>query len=229
MSDKNIYINDILHRRPGHTLTETAVGDMTKVTLKDAGSVIIAEQKKLSVLDAYRLVREDILLAEDRRFLSTTSERDALVNIEQGTPIFNIEMLQEQVFTGSIWLSAGGETGGIVHRAQTIVQTTDNTETVVNTLTLDDDAVYLITAGIVGKKSDLSTRATFIIACTAQRNGGGSASIEGGTSILHTGKGAGAGAWSVDFIVLGNDLCVAVTGQNGMTIDWEASIEYLKF
>jgi len=229
MSDKNIYINDLIHRFPGHTFTEVVVGDLTKVTLKDPGSVTIAEQMHLSVLDAYRSIREDLLKAETPSFISTTSQRDALVAVDRGTEILNITVLQNQIFTGSIWLSVGGETGGIVHLPLSTVQTPDNTETVAHTLPLDDDAVYLTTAEIIGEKSDHSVVAGFIIECTAKRNGGSAASIEGGTTITHMGKGTGAASWSVDFTVSGNDLRVSVTGQNAMTINWEASVHYLKF
>ncbi len=228
MSDKNIYINDLIHRFPGHTFTETVVGSMTKVTFKDAGLVTIGEQKKLLVSDAYLAIRLDLLEGLNPAFLSTTSERDALI-VDPGTELLNITVLINQIYTGSEWLSVGGETGGIVQLALNSVQTTDNTETAVKTLPLDDDTVYLIVAKVVGEKPDHTVTATFIIACTAKRVGGGAASIEGGTTITHSGKGSGAGAWSVEFTLSGNDLRVSVTGQNGMTIDWEASVNYLKF
>lgn len=229
MSDKNIYINDLIHRFPGHTFTELVVGDLTKVSFKDPGSVTIAEQVNLLVLDAYRLIREDLLKAESPSFLSTTSERDALVDVDRGTELLNITVLQNQIFTGSIWLSVGGETGGIVHLAKTSVQTTDNTETPVHTLTLDDDSVYLTTARIIGEKPDHSVVASFTIECTAKRDGGSAASIEGGTTMTHAGKGSGAAAWGVEFTVSGNDLRVSVTGQNSMIINWEASVSFFKF
>lgn len=229
MSQKDLYKNDLIHRFPGHTFTETPVGDLTKVTFKDVGLVTIGEQVKLSVLDAYRSIRLDLLVAQNPTLISTTIERDALTGIQRGTEIINISVLENQIFSGSEWVSVGGETGGIVHLAPTSVQTTDNTETVVQILTLDDDSVLLTTVEIIGEKPDHSVVAGFIIECTAQRNGGGSASIEGGTTITHSGKGSGAGSWSVDFTVSGNDLRVSVTGQNGMTIDWQASVHFLKF
>lgn len=229
MSDKNIYINDLIHRFPSHTFTELVVDDLTKVTFKDAGSVTIAEQINLSVLDAYRSIRLDLLQAENPSFVSTTIERDALVDIDRGAEILNITVLQNQIFDGSIWLSVGGETGGIVHRAKTGVQTTDNTQTVVHTFPLDDDSVYLTTAEIIGEKSDHSVVAGFVIISTAKREGGGAASIEGGTTMTHMGKGSGAASWDAEFTVSGNDLRVSVTGQNAMTINWEASVHFLKF
>lgn len=229
MSKKNLFKNDLIHRFLDHTFTEVPVGDLTKVTFKDAGSVTIAEQKNLSVLDAYRSIREDLLLGQNPDFLSTTSERDALVNIDRGTEILNITVLENQIFTGSIWLPTGGETGGMVQLALTNEQTTDNTETTVHTLPLDDDSVYLVTAKIMGKKPDITVVAGVTIECTAKRVGGGSVSIEGGTTTLHDGKGSGANQWDAEFNVSGNDLLVSITGQNGMTIDWQASVKYLKF
>ena len=227
--DKNLYVNDLIHRYPNHTFTETVVGSRTQVEFKDSESVVIGESIKMVVLDAYRSIRLDLLIAQNPEYVCTTIERDALVSINMGTEIYNITESQNQVYSGSGWVAAGGETGGIIHIAPASVQTTENTETVLLTLPLADDSVYLITAEIIGETTDHSVVAGFIIECTAQRNGGGSATIEGGTTVTHSGKGNGAASWSVDFTISGNDLRVSVTGQNATTINWETSVNFLKF
>ena len=54
MADKNLYANDLIHRFPSHTFTETTVESETKVEFKNASSVVIKTSQNLDVIDAYR-------------------------------------------------------------------------------------------------------------------------------------------------------------------------------
>lgn len=227
--DKAIYINDLVHRYSGHTFTETTVGSLTKVEFKDSGSVLVKRKTNLDVIDAYRAIRQDLLESEDPLFLSTTTERDALTDVDTGTTIYNISNSDDETYNGTSWVSAGGETGGIIHLAASTVQTTDNTETSVNTFTLTEDKAYLFKAEILAETSDHATVGGFVIECTAKRETGGSAVIVNGITIIHDGKDTGASPWSVTFTVSGNDLRVSVTGQISTTIDWCSSLNYIIF
>lgn len=106
--DKNIYINDLIHRYSGHTFTEVVTNDLTKVTFKNAGSVVIREKVKMDAIDAYHAIRRSLLASEDPDFLSTTTERDALTNVDRGTAIFNITTLRDESYDGTNWIGAAG-------------------------------------------------------------------------------------------------------------------------
>ena len=228
MADKNLYANDLIHRFASHTFTETTVDSETKVEFKNASSVLIANKKNLNAIDAYRAIRLDLLGDERPIFLMTTTERDALSPIDNGTFICNITKGVNESYDGTAWNSAIGELGGVVHVSTGLVTTTDNTQTTVKSITLEEGKAYLLTAEIIGELADLSTVAGFTEHCTAKRVTGGSAVVVGSTSV-HAGKDTGASSWSVAFTVSGNDFRVSVTGQNATTINWEADLNYLKF
>jgi len=112
MTNKNLYINDLIHRYPNHTFTETTIGSLTKVQFKTTSSVIISKAKNIAVIDAYRSIRLDLLGAEVPLFLSTTIERDALTSIDIGTTIYNITTNEDETYNGTSWVAAGGVTVG---------------------------------------------------------------------------------------------------------------------
>lgn len=227
--DRAIYANDLIHRYASHTFTETTVGSLTKVEFKDAGSALVKKKTNLLAIDAYRAIRQDLLGDENPVFLSTLTERDALENVDAGTAILNLTDAQDQTYNGTSWVAAGGETGGIVHLAVSTIQTTDNTQTSLNTFSLVEDKAYLFKAEVIAEKTDHSAVAGFVIECTAKRETGGSAVLVGATTIIHSGKDTGASSWSVTFTVSGNNLHVSVTGQNSTTIDWCSSLNYIIF
>ncbi len=103
MPDKLLYANDIIHRFASHTFTETTVNSETLVEFKNAGSTLIARSQKLSIIDAYRSIRSDLLSGETVLFLSTTTERDALTGINTGTIIDNITVGRNEIFNGTSW------------------------------------------------------------------------------------------------------------------------------
>lgn len=108
MVDKNLYINDIVHRNPGFTLVESTVGSLLTVTLKNASAVEVDASRKLLLIDAYRAIRSNLLTREEPVFISTTTQRDALTSIDQGTQIYNITTARDEVYTGTTWTSAAG-------------------------------------------------------------------------------------------------------------------------
>lgn len=107
MADKNLYVNDLIHRFASHTFTETTVDSMTRVDFKNAGSVVIASAKNLVVIDAYHKIRTDLLKNEFSVFLSTTTQRDALTSMDKGIIILNITTAKFEIFDGTSWIGGG--------------------------------------------------------------------------------------------------------------------------
>lgn len=229
MSDKSLYINDLLARNSGYSFSEVTTNDIFTVTFKDGSSVTQAEATGLTLIDAYRKIRFDVLDGEIPAFISTTTQRDALSGVDTGTTIFNTTASEDQVYTGSSWMSAGGEHGSIVHTAASTITTTDNTQTVLATVTLTEGKAYLFTAEILGCTTDLVTVLGSIIEVTVKRVSGGSAALVGSISTTHEGKDSGASSWGATFTVSGNDLRVSVTGGNSTTVDWDVDLDYLEF
>ncbi len=227
--NKDIYVNDLLHRFSGYSFVETTIQSMTKVEFQDGGSATVAEATNLVLVDAYMIIRSDMLEASPAAFLSSETERDALSDLDTGTQIYNLTASRNETYDGSKWVAAGGETGGLVHISPTTVTTTDNTEMTICTVTLVEGAAYLFTAEVLGETSDLAIVIGEIIEVTAKRTPGGSAEIVGSVSTVHSGKDAGAASWGVGFTVSGNDLMVSVTGGNAVTVDWECDLNYLEF
>lgn len=106
--NKNIYINDLLHRFSGYSFTETTVGNITTVTFLDAGSATIAKATGLKVIDAYRKIRLEVLNGETPIFLSTTIQRDALTNVNISTTIDNITKEYIERYNGTLWENIAG-------------------------------------------------------------------------------------------------------------------------
>lgn len=106
--DKEIYISDLVNRRPGYTFNETIIGDFTKVTFLDESLVEIASAKKMSVVDAYRSIRNDVLEGENLPFLVSTKDRDALANLNEPTFIFNTTNLRNESYHNKKWDSSAG-------------------------------------------------------------------------------------------------------------------------
>ena len=76
--DKDLYINDMVHRFASHTFTETAIDDEILVEFKDGSSVLVAQaraQSSLAILTAYQKIRFQVLSREIPIFLSDTTQR----------------------------------------------------------------------------------------------------------------------------------------------------------
>ena len=227
--DKAIYINDLIHRFPGFQFSETTKGDLILVSFLDASEIIVSSSTNLNILDAYRTIRQDVLNRVAPVFLSTTDQRDNLIDVERGTIIFNLTTIRNEIFDGADWIGAGGEMGGVVHFKSATVTTMDNAPTIIKSLPLDEEFAFLVTAEIIGETIDHDDVAGFIIQCTAKRISGGSAEIIGNVTTAHSGKDTGASSWDATFVVSGNNLNVVVQGQISDTIVWKTDTQYLKF
>jgi len=108
MSDKNLYINDLLARNSGYSFTESTTNSIITVTFKDGSSVTQAEATGLTLIDAYRKIRLDVLNGEIPAFLSTTTQRDALTNVDRSTIIDNITTGYLERYNGTSWGNIAG-------------------------------------------------------------------------------------------------------------------------
>ncbi len=105
--NKDIYENDLLHRFSGYSFVETTVGSMTLVEFQDGGSATVAESKTLVVVDAYRNIRLQMLEGEAvSTFISTSAERDALTDVDNGTIILNDDTYGMECVDDDTWYPA---------------------------------------------------------------------------------------------------------------------------
>lgn len=111
-SDKDLYIDDLINRFPGHTFTETITGALTKVEFKDGGSTVIFEATRMDVFDAYKNIRENLVGDSNILFLVTPTQRDALINTITGRPVWNDNQLITEVWDGVEWMNTAGSSVG---------------------------------------------------------------------------------------------------------------------
>lgn len=221
MADKALYANDLIHRYASHTFTETTTNDIITVTFKNASSVTIAEAKGMTTIIGYRKIRNSLLAGQEPVFLSTTAQRDALTSVDDGTSIQNTDNFGIEVYRSS-WFPSSNWIQGTIKTATT----TDATQTTIDTLTLDDESVYLVRASIVTIESGGGDLGGGEIICLAKRLSAGNAAIQGSVEdILRRGTN---GSLDFTFTVSGNDLLARVTGLASTTMKWESILKYRK-
>jgi plastocyanin len=119
--------------------------------------------------------------------------------------------------SGGITIGSGTRHDGYVISDTAEVETLDDTPTTLDTIALLDENTYMFEAFVAAVRSDGTDRASWHIACTAYRTGAGSATLQGGVTILH-GSESNA-ALDATFTVSGDNLLVTVTGIAAET--WE--------
>ena len=109
--NKDIYENDLIHRFPGYTFSETPVQSQTLVEFKDGGSVTQAQAQTLVLVDAYHNIFLQMLEGHAvPAYLSTSSERDALTDVDDGTIILNIDTSEMECVNADVWQPSAGTT-----------------------------------------------------------------------------------------------------------------------
>lgn len=106
MTIKEMCRDDLLGRFASHTFTETAVGGQTRVEFKDGGSAVVAGSTKLDVNDAYQNIRENVVGDFSVLFCLTTTEKDAVTSVLEGTQCVDITLNEVQTYQSGAW--AGG-------------------------------------------------------------------------------------------------------------------------
>ena len=224
--NKDIYVNDLLHRYSGYSFVETVIGSMTQVEFQDGGSSTVAEATTLVLVDAYRNIRQQMLEGSQIPcFISTTAERDALTGVDNGTIILNDDSYAMECVDDDVWYPSAGTTTWNT-RARTTVQTTDATATQIDTFDLDDDEVYMVQISVVGIENDATDRCGTIQSAVIYREGGGGATILG--SIATMLSEFSDNGWAVDITVSGNAVRATVTGEAATTIDWNCSMQFIE-
>lgn len=117
-----------------------------------------------------------------------------------------------------LWIGTGVQDSGAV-------STTDATPTSVYSLALADNSAYIVTAMIVGRRTDSADRVMIQKIVGVYR--------EAGTPAIATPPGqdstlfeAGEMSWDASFSLSGNNLVLQVTGEAAANIDWSCSISY---
>ncbi len=222
MSLKELYRDDVINRFDGsHTFTETTVGSMTLVEFKDGSSDVVGESKNLVVDDAYIAIREALIgTAGEVTLTLTGTQRDALTLDDEFIIIVDNHV---ECFDGGSVVVVGGTAWQI--RPDTTVQTTDDTQTTIDSFTLDDEETYMVQINVVGTKSDGSDRAGAIKTGVLFRDGG-NATIE--DVIATTIDVKSDSNWAIDITVSGNDVRASVTGLAATTVNWRCSMQFIE-
>lgn len=108
MTDYLLWKNDIENRFSPTSLTDTVDGSLYTAT-----AIISAVTTKsgvhMSLWDAYKDLREKLLDGDITLIpISTTTQRDALIGIVNGTIILNITTSREEICSSSTWMSSAG-------------------------------------------------------------------------------------------------------------------------
>jgi hypothetical protein len=121
-------------------------------------------------------------------------------------------------------LMPGTKSDGKIFRKAVEVQTTDATLTTVDTIALEDENTYIITAELVGVKSDGSDRAGYRAKGLFYRTAAGSADQVGSTFFDQAIE--SDAAWGgLSFAVSGNNVLVQCTGKAATTIEWGTVVQ----
>ncbi len=224
MSLLQLYRDDLLVRFPSHTFTETVVGDMTKVEFFDGASALVFEAQKLDATDAYKNIRENLVgTPAEFMFCATVTQRDAMTGVLQGTQIFQETDKEIEAYNGVEWRVIGG--GEWQTRPATTIQTTDGTQTVIDSFTLDDNETYMIQINVVCTESTFTQRGAWIKTATLYRSGG-VATIQGLVTANH--DVSSRPQYEADITVSGNLVEASVTGFAGDTVDWKCSLQFIE-
>ena len=111
-----------------------------------------------------------------------------------------------------------------ITRDQVTLQTTDDTVTTADSLTLADDSAGMVRIFVTAIEDDATDRGSYIYTATVYRNGG-NATIEG--SITEDHIGFSDSNWDVEITVSGNDVRASVNGVVAETINWFCTMQYM--
>jgi hypothetical protein len=99
------YRDDLLNRFASHSFTETPVGSMTLVEFFDSVPTLVASSQKLTLVDAYRSIREDLVGLRSEIMITVSEvQRDAWTGtpaLGEG-PIYN-ETNTAELYDGVAW------------------------------------------------------------------------------------------------------------------------------
>jgi len=110
MTDYNLWKNDITNRFSPTSLTNAVQGSGFVAT-SVISSVTTNSAYHMSLFDAYLDLRLKLLNGDDTLLpTSTTTQRDALSGIDQGTHLYNITIGRDEVYNGTAWVGVDAVT-----------------------------------------------------------------------------------------------------------------------
>jgi hypothetical protein len=117
---------------------------------------------------------------------------------------------------------AGGLSTKHYHHQHGRVQTTNGTFTTVATITIPASSVCMLTAYLVGKRTDVEGNCTMVFTYAAIKRTGSAAPVVSGTQtdFSHEDDNTTDWRWSV----VGNDVALQAQGVTAQTYEWDAQI-----
>lgn len=167
----------------------------------------------------------------DHTFAETTVDDETQVDFKDGSSAIVFTSIKPDV--GDAYKEIRENVVGFVsefplHNNIDTIQTTDATLTTITTETMDDEAVYVLVATVLGIESDNSNRAAYQIKGSFYRTGAGNATQLGSTTSVFANE--TDNSWTgATFAVSGNDILVQVQGAASTTINWECVEEAIEF
>lgn len=157
-----------------------------------------------------------MMLASGANLLWNT---DGAGDIGDATHRPNNIYVKSKVFVGTELLGGAGalDSGS--------AQTTSAAPVTIYTLPLVNNSSYIVTAMIVGRRTDSADRVA-IQKIVGAYNEGGSCAIDSPPGQDSTLFEAGQMGWDASFSIVGSNLILQVTGASGASIDWKVSISY---
>lgn len=130
--------------------------------------------------------------------------------------------------TQSITIGAGTKHDGFVISDEAEIQTTDASQTTLDSITLLDENTYHVEVYVAGVLNTGGGRATYHLATTVYRTGAGSATMVGSPTTIHTQESSSDDATlDATFTVSGNDVRVSVKGIAAETWEWGSTMQYM--
>lgn len=109
--DTQIYIDDLLNRFGGYSFTETQENALYTVQFLDAADGIVQEATKMTLLDCYLTIRDNLLGVPRPQFRLTATQIAHLdtTEIELGITILNLDDDTSVCWNGTEWASVAGD------------------------------------------------------------------------------------------------------------------------
>jgi len=226
MPDYNLIKFDLENKFPLNTFSHEAVGDgyTAKAVVTDGGAPFKQGSFRVDIYDAYKNLQDKVFDGEAvETFRLTSAQASSITNLRELVYV-NHDTGSIDCYNGSGFAVVGGTAWQL--REGTTVQTTDDTQTTIDSFTLDDEETYMVQINVVGTKSDGSDRAGSIKSALLYRDGGGVATIQGVEGV--TLEEYSDSNWDISITVSGNDVRASVTGVAATTINWTCSLQFIE-
>ncbi len=109
--DTQIYKDDLLNRFGGYSFKETQENSLYTVQFLNAADGIVQEATKMTLLDCYMNIRENVLGVETIQFRLTASQIAHLDTpaIKPGITVLNLDDDTSVCWNGDDWVSVAGD------------------------------------------------------------------------------------------------------------------------